>query len=210
MGGASYASSLATYRHARLPLLTALVPHVGGPIVAPGEPTVLIEFLPAARMTDMVTCVGPPDVIMMGSPTVLIGFLMAARMGDPTAHGGTIVLGAPTVMIGEAGMGSPGAVVVTPPARRRGWGRRWQLQPGQRALRKPEQRALPPALAVRTIGPPGSLSVAPGRRGYADGGSGHEVCPGTSAGLGLAERNGSHRSLPGLTGPNQCGQVLPA
>jgi uncharacterized Zn-binding protein involved in type VI secretion len=96
------------------PMLTALVPHVGGPIVAPGAPTVLIEFLPAARMTDMVTCVGPPDMIMMGSPTVLIEFLMAARMGDPTVHGGTIVLGAPTVMIGEVGMGSPGAVVVPP------------------------------------------------------------------------------------------------
>jgi uncharacterized Zn-binding protein involved in type VI secretion len=96
-------------------MLTALVPHVGGPIVAPGAPTVLIGFLPAARMTDMVTCVGPPDMIMMGSPTVLIEFLMAARMGDPTVHGGVIILGEPTVEIGEAGMGSPGAVVVTPP-----------------------------------------------------------------------------------------------
>jgi len=97
-------------------MLTALVPHVGGPIIAPGAPTVLIGFLPAARMTDMVTCVGPPDMIMMGSPTVLIEFLMAARMGDPTVHGGVIILGEPTVMIGEAGMGSPSAVVVTPPA----------------------------------------------------------------------------------------------
>jgi uncharacterized Zn-binding protein involved in type VI secretion len=97
-------------------MLTALVPHVGGPIIAPGAPTVLIGFLPAARMTDMVTCVGPPDMIMMGSPTVLIEFLMAARMGDPTVHGGVIVLGEPTVEIGEAGMGSPSAVVVTPPA----------------------------------------------------------------------------------------------
>jgi len=51
---------------------------------------------------------------MMGSPTVLIQFLMAARMGDPTFHGGVIVLGAPTVQIGEAGMGSPNTVVVTP------------------------------------------------------------------------------------------------
>jgi uncharacterized Zn-binding protein involved in type VI secretion len=97
-------------------MLTVLVPHVGGPILAPGAPTVLIGFLPAARMTDMVTCVGPPDMIVMGSPTVLIEFLMAARMGDPTVHGGVIILGEPTVMIGEAGMGSPGAVVVTPPA----------------------------------------------------------------------------------------------
>ena len=97
------------------PMLTALVPHVGGPITAPGAPTVMIGFMPAARMTDLVTCVGPPDVILMGSPTVLIEFLMAARMGDPTAHGGVIILGEPTVEIGEAGMGSPGAVVVTPP-----------------------------------------------------------------------------------------------
>ena len=98
------------------PMLTGLVPHVGGPIVAPGAPTVLIEFLPAARMTDMVTCVGPPDMIMMGSPTVLIEFLMAARMGDPTVHGGVIVLGEPTVMIGEGGHGlCLAAVVVTPP-----------------------------------------------------------------------------------------------
>lgn len=96
------------------PMLTALVPHVGGPITAPGAPTVLIGFLPAARMTDIVTCVGPPDMVLMGSPTVLIEFLMAARMGDPTAHGGVIILGEPTVEIGEAGMGSPGSVVVTP------------------------------------------------------------------------------------------------
>jgi uncharacterized Zn-binding protein involved in type VI secretion len=95
-------------------MVTGVVPHVGGPIVAPGAPTVLIEFLPAARMTDMLTCVGPPDMIMMGSPTVLIQFLMAARLGDPTVHGGVIVLGAPTVMIGEVGMGSPAAVVVPP------------------------------------------------------------------------------------------------
>jgi uncharacterized Zn-binding protein involved in type VI secretion len=95
-------------------MVTGVVPHVGGPIVAPGAPTVLIEFLPAARMTDMLTCVGPPDMIMMGSPTVLIQFLMAARMGDPTVHGGVIILGAPTVMIGEVGMGMPESVVVTP------------------------------------------------------------------------------------------------
>jgi hypothetical protein len=66
-------------------------------------------------MTDMLTCVGPPDMIMMGSPTVLIQFLMAARVGDPTVHGGVIVVGAPTVQIGEVGMGLPEAVVVTPP-----------------------------------------------------------------------------------------------
>ncbi len=61
------------------------VPHVGGPILPPGCPTVLIGGQPAARATDMCTCVGPPDAIAMGSPTVLIGNLMAARMGDPTS-----------------------------------------------------------------------------------------------------------------------------
>ncbi len=96
------------------PLVTGVVPHVGGPILPPCAPTVLIEFLPAARMTDMLTCVGPPDMIMMGSPTVLTEFLMAARLGDPTVHGGVIVLGAPTVMIGEVGMGMPETVVVPP------------------------------------------------------------------------------------------------
>jgi len=61
---------------------------------------VLIGGLPAARATDMATCVGPPDSIMMGSTTVLIGNLMAARIGDPTVHGGVIILGCPTVIIG--------------------------------------------------------------------------------------------------------------
>lgn len=81
------------------PMVTGVVPHVGGPIVAPGAPTVLIGGLPAARITDMVTCVGPPDTIVMGAPKVLIGGMPAARMGDSTAHGGTIVLGCFTVII---------------------------------------------------------------------------------------------------------------
>lgn len=76
------------------------VPHVGGPVLPPGCPTVLIGSQPAARVTDMLTCTGPPDVIIMGSATVLIGGLPAARMGDSTAHGGTIVGGCPTVIIG--------------------------------------------------------------------------------------------------------------
>ena len=76
------------------------IPHVGGPIVGPGAPTVLIGGLPAARVGDMCVCVGPPDVIALGSFTVLIMGMPAARMGDLTAHGGTIVLGYPTVLIG--------------------------------------------------------------------------------------------------------------
>src|SRR5206468_11692053 len=75
------------------------IPHVGGPILPPGCPTVLIGGLPAARVSDMATCTGPPDVIAMGSPTVLIGGLPAARMGDTTAHGGVIVVGCFTVLI---------------------------------------------------------------------------------------------------------------
>src|SRR5207248_9192195 len=65
------------------PMVTGIVPHVGGPILPPGCPTVMIGGLPAARATDMATCVGAPDMIAMGSPTVMIGSLMAARIGDP-------------------------------------------------------------------------------------------------------------------------------
>jgi len=82
------------------PMVTVLVPHVGGPILPPGGITVLICGLPAARVSDMATCVGPPDVIALGSFTVLTVKLPQARMGDLTAHGGTIVLGAPTVLVG--------------------------------------------------------------------------------------------------------------
>jgi uncharacterized Zn-binding protein involved in type VI secretion len=82
------------------PMVTGTVPHVGGPILPPCCPTVLIGFLPAARASDMATCVGPPDVIAKGSTTVLIGGMPAARMGDTTVHGGVIVVGYPSVMIG--------------------------------------------------------------------------------------------------------------
>jgi uncharacterized Zn-binding protein involved in type VI secretion len=82
------------------PMVTGVVPHVGGPILPPGCPTVLIGGMPAARVGDMATCVGPPDTIAKGSATVLIGNMPAARLGDNTAHGGVIVLGCPTVMIG--------------------------------------------------------------------------------------------------------------
>jgi uncharacterized Zn-binding protein involved in type VI secretion len=81
------------------PQITVLVPHVGGPIVGPGCPNVLIGGMPAACIGDMCICVGPPDVIAMGSFTVLIGGRPAARMGDITAHGGTIILGAFNVLL---------------------------------------------------------------------------------------------------------------
>ena len=82
------------------PMVTGVVPHVGGPILGPGIPTVMISNMPAAVMGDTLTCTGPPDTIIKGSATVFIGGKPAARMGDSTAHGGTIVLGDPTVMIG--------------------------------------------------------------------------------------------------------------
>ena len=81
------------------PMVTVLVPHVGGPI-ALGCFTVLIGGMPAARVGDMCVCVGPPDVIALGSFTVLIEGMPAARMLDMTAHGGAIVLGCFTVLIG--------------------------------------------------------------------------------------------------------------
>jgi len=82
------------------PMVTGTVPHVGGPILPPGCPTVTIGFLPAARVGDMTTCVGPPDSIIKGSSSVMIGNMPAARIGDQTTHGCVIVLGEFTVMIG--------------------------------------------------------------------------------------------------------------
>ena len=76
------------------------IPHVGGPILPPGKPTTLIVSMPAATATNMCVCVGPPDVIALGSMTCMIGSMPAARMGDMTGHGGSIVMGAPTVLIG--------------------------------------------------------------------------------------------------------------
>lgn len=82
------------------PLVNGTVPHVGGPVLPPGCPTVIIGGMPAARVGDMLVCVGPPDTIAAGSATVIIGGMPAARLGDSTAHGGVIVIGCPTVIIG--------------------------------------------------------------------------------------------------------------
>ncbi len=83
------------------PMVTGTVPHVGGPILPPGVPTVMIGGKPAAVATSMAVCTGPPDSIAKGSATVLIGGMPAARVGDTCAHGGAIVgPGVPTVMIG--------------------------------------------------------------------------------------------------------------
>ncbi|WP_259158431.1 MULTISPECIES: PAAR domain-containing protein [unclassified Xanthomonas] len=81
-------------------MVTGVVPHVGGPIIGPGAPTVLIGGLPAARIGDSAVCVGPPDSIVVGAPTVIISGQPAARLGDSTAHGGVISLGCFTVLIG--------------------------------------------------------------------------------------------------------------
>jgi uncharacterized Zn-binding protein involved in type VI secretion len=82
------------------PAVPSPIPHVGGPIAGPGAITVLIGGLPAAKVGDIAVCVGPPDAVVKGSTTVKVMGLPAARMGDKTAHGGTIVLGFPTVQIG--------------------------------------------------------------------------------------------------------------
>lgn len=82
------------------PMVTGTVPHVGGPVMPPGSPTVLIGGLPAATLGDMLLCAGGPDTIAAGSATVFINSKPAARMGDVTAHGGTLVAGCLTVNIG--------------------------------------------------------------------------------------------------------------
>lgn len=82
------------------PMVTGTVPHVGGPVLPPGAPTVLIGGMPAACVGDMLTCTGPPDTIAAGSSTVMICGKPAARMGDSASHGGSIVAGCPTVLIG--------------------------------------------------------------------------------------------------------------
>ena len=81
------------------PSYTGPVPHVGGPIIM-GCPTVIVGGMPQARVGDQATCNGPNDVIAKGSMTVMVGGMPAARIGDVTAHGGNVVVGFPTVVIG--------------------------------------------------------------------------------------------------------------
>jgi uncharacterized Zn-binding protein involved in type VI secretion len=83
------------------PMVTGTVPHVGGPGLPPGAATVMIGNMPALRLGDMLTCSGPPDTVIQGSATVQIVGMAAARMGDSCAHGGSIVGGCPTVLIGD-------------------------------------------------------------------------------------------------------------
>ena len=88
------------------------IPHVGGPIGPPCSTNVITAKMPQARMSDMCLCAGfpgpPADPIVLGSTGVFVNKLMAARMGDTCGHGGTIILGAPTVLIGEVKGGGGG------------------------------------------------------------------------------------------------------
>jgi uncharacterized Zn-binding protein involved in type VI secretion len=94
------------------PMVTGVVPHVGGPILPPCAITVITGGMPQARIGDMLVCVGPPDVIVKGSASVIVSGMPAARMSDTTAHGGVIVIGCPTVIIGDsAGGGGGGAAM---------------------------------------------------------------------------------------------------
>jgi uncharacterized Zn-binding protein involved in type VI secretion len=136
---------------------TPPIPHVGGPI-SMGCPTVMIGFLPAARVGDMAICVGPPDSIAKGSLTVMIGSMPAARIGDLTIHGGNIVKGCPTVMIGDMGMGSPGAPgvpVLKPP----------------RGVIGPLRPALAPPASAAAVEDDGSAGGTSGSSGAPSGGS---------------------------------------
>ena len=87
------------------PIITGVVPHVGGPIIGPGSPNVFTGALTRARATDMCVCCGPPDPILPGATTVFINNRLAARLGDMTAHGGNFILGLPMVLIGANGGG---------------------------------------------------------------------------------------------------------
>ncbi len=90
------------------PMVTGIVPHVGGPVIPPGAITVLIGGMPAARIGDMCVCVGPPDVIALGAMTVIVSGMPQARILDLTAHGGMLVLGCPTVIVGDGAGGGGG------------------------------------------------------------------------------------------------------
>lgn len=98
------------------PMFDGPKPHVGGPVIV-GQPTVLTGGMPQSRVSDNCICVGPPDMIAKGSAGVMVGGLPAARMGDMTVHGGTIVMGCPTVIIGEIGGGGGGGGAGMMPSR---------------------------------------------------------------------------------------------
>jgi len=81
------------------PMVTGVVPHVGGPVSSPSAPTVLVGGMPAIGPGSVAVCVGPPDTVAMGSPTCLGGGIPMSRIGDVSAHGGSIVVPVPTVLL---------------------------------------------------------------------------------------------------------------
>lgn len=95
MGAAARATDMHT-----CPLVSGTVPHVGGPLLPGGNSTVMIGGVPASIVGDTCVCSGPTDSLVAGSSSVMIAGKPAVRMGDSTAHGGVIVAGCPTVIIG--------------------------------------------------------------------------------------------------------------
>ncbi|PST92611.1 hypothetical protein C9I91_05410 [Photobacterium jeanii] len=94
--------------HHTCPQYSGKTPHVGGPVAA-GSSNVFIGGMPAARQGDRLVCYGgPPDSIASGSSGVFINGKPAARMGDSTSHGGKVVVGNGTVLIGEKSSGPAG------------------------------------------------------------------------------------------------------
>lgn len=82
--------------------LSSPLPHVGGVITGPGAATVIIGYQPAAVFGDSCTCAsGPPNAVTGASSSVQVGRQYPARVGDATFHGGTILAGDPSVLIGD-------------------------------------------------------------------------------------------------------------
>ncbi len=82
------------------PMVTGTVPHVGGPVTGPGAPGVTVNGVPVSLMGDICTCVGAPDTIAQGCAGVTINGTPVATVGCMTAHGGSITVGSPGVLVG--------------------------------------------------------------------------------------------------------------
>lgn len=83
------------------PMVTGITPHVGGPIVGPGNPGVLIDGVPISVLGDTCICCGSPDVVVQGYPGILVDGVPIVVQGCMTAHGGTIPMGVPGVTVGR-------------------------------------------------------------------------------------------------------------
>lgn len=82
------------------PVVSGIIPHVGGPLLQVSVVTVLMGGLPAAQVSGMLSCIGAVDTIIVGSTTVLVGAIPVARFSDKCAHGGTLITCFPTILIG--------------------------------------------------------------------------------------------------------------